>query len=140
MDALTWFAAIVGVVAVLLAWVALARTIPVLLVEPHADGTWKVTNQGPPHLVVLEAFVLDEDMQHRPLGEFVPAEDYDFQSATGHLLPGPTDPWCEGRILVAQHPFLVEMVGVGRELTIKYRVRGFLGFLSRGTFVMTGGP
>ena len=140
MEALTWFGAIVGVLALLLGLVALIRAVPIFLVEAWTGGTWKVTNQGPPDVVVVKAYVLDEELKQRPLGEFVPVDDYDFQAANGKLLPLGDDPWCKGRSLLAHSPFLVDAVGVGRELRIRYRVRGLFGFLSRSTFRLIGGP
>ena len=141
MVTLTAIGVLLSVTALGLAVLALVRTVPPLTVDRRSNAPfWRIRHNGPSSMVIIVAYILDEDQKRRPLGERLSHREYPERSDAGLLFSTSEHPWCRGRILVPHHDFLVEPVSVSRELVIKYRMIGFLGWLSRARLTLTGGP
>lgn len=140
MNALAWLGVVLGVIGVGLAIASLSRAIPVLRVDPGPSSFWTISHSGPRDLVVVEAYVFNVDRKRIPLGHHVPEVERDEMAVSGMLMGEPGNPWMKRRILLAHSQYLVEQVSVSDDLLIKYRVKGLLGFLSRHSLRISGGP
>lgn len=120
---------------------ALIRTVPPLIVTRDSDSDyWRISHNGPASLVIVEAYIVDENQNRLPLGQGIPTEAYSELSDAGLLFSTAEHPWCKGRFLPPHFEFLLEPVSVSRDLIVKYRISGFLGWASRATLRLTGGP
>jgi len=134
MDVLTWLGVIIGVAALVLAWVAMRRAVPAVqwLAASESD-MFKLWNAGPGDAVIIEAIASSAGAEYWPAGE-APDGVVSMDEALG----GWRDPSCKGTVLRQSHRYWVQ-VGTNCDLAITYRAAGFLGRLSRVQIRIDGG-
>jgi hypothetical protein len=118
---------VVGLVALALGLLAIGRSVPPLVAVLGENGNWTVHNPGPDPLVIVAAYVIDEDQQRRPLGEWVTPDERSEMEHMRMLIGSEDNPWCSGRVLPPHTRYQLEPGSVGRSVYIEYRVTGMLG-------------
>lgn len=134
-DALSWLGPVMGVIALLLAVIALSRTVPAISWENTGPDLYTLWNQGPGPVVVRQAYIHDSAGKHDVRSYETRTEarisdderlfGYDTQDGSGWLL-------------FPQLRFTVR-VQVNSDLVIDYRAPGPLGWLSRASVRIEGG-
>lgn len=123
---------VVGIAALLLAVVALMRTTLAISWEPTGGPDWfELWNSGPQDVVIVHAAVVDGFTESGPVaGPDCMLAGVD-ERLFGDELHG------KGRVL-PPHRRLGVQLHVNTDLRIRYRVKGFLGFVSRATVTIEG--
>lgn len=128
--ALTIAGVILGLVALALAWAALIRAVPAIQVQPTGNADeFQLINVGPGSIVLRRASVFSPSMSDVPAAGLLESEP--------EGLFGWKNSFGQGWPLTPQHAYAI-VVPTNHSLRIRYRAKGFLGFLSRAEIWVHG--
>ena len=123
---------VLGLVSLVMAWVALARAAPAIHWEQSGPDTFRLWNEGPGAVMIRRAFINSPDTSNGPVIGHDSLSEFRTEGLFGY-----TDPHGKGSTLQPMVRYEVH-VGVNTSLQISYRAVGFLGFMSPATIGIAG--